>query len=112
MNFTPTDKGAGLAGFVLATLGWFSAFKIDNVAKLLHVNRWIKQEAIFEWITRSLSTKSTALLVTEIINFGVHGITDPASVLFACGSTIVNAFCIFGLLPMRAKMRRERVIQS
>jgi hypothetical protein len=110
MQLTPTDKGAGLAGLVLASLGWLSLFKLDSLAELCHVNRWIKQEKIFGWITQSMKTKSTALLITEIINFGVHGISSPAGVLFACGSTVINAFMIFVGLPLRMKAKREVVI--
>ena len=112
MNLTPTDKGAGIAGIAFATLAWFSAFKIDHVAKLCHMDRWIKQESLFEWITRSYSTKSLTFLCTEIINFGTHGITNPASVLFACGSTIVNGFMIFIGLPIRQRARREKGLVS
>jgi hypothetical protein len=108
MNLTPTDKGAGFAGIMLASIAWFSAFKLDEVASLCHVNRWISKEPIFNWITRSYKNKATAILFTEIINFGVHGVTNPASVLFACGSTIVNSFMIFIGLPIRQKLRHEK----
>jgi len=107
MQLTPTDKGSGIAGIALASIGWFSLFKLDDVAKLCHVERWVSKEPLFAWITKSYSNKALALLVTEIINFSIHGITNPASVLFACGSTLVNAFCIFVFLPIRASARRN-----
>lgn len=108
MQLTPTDKGAGFAGMMLAGIGWLSLFKLDHVARICHLDRWVKQESVFEWITRSKSNQALTLLFTEIINFTVHGITNPASVLFACGSTIINAFMIFVGLPLRMKMRREK----
>lgn len=111
MNLTPTDKGAGIAGIALSSLGWFSLFKMDHILELFRL-RWKPKEALFRWITRSYATKSLTLLITEVINFGVHGVTNPASVLFACGSTIVNAFMIFVGLPLHMRTRRERATIS
>lgn len=108
MQLTPTDKGAGIAGVAIAIIGWFSLFKLDHIAKLCHLDRWIKAEGLFNWIVRSTSNKALTLLFTEVINFTVHGITNPASVLFACGSTVVNVFMIFVGLPLRQKARREK----
>lgn len=109
MQLTPTDKGAGIAGIALAGIAWFSLFKMDQIIELCHLKMRPK-DALFNWITKSYATKSLTLLITEVVNFGVHGITNPASVLFACGSTIVNAFMIFVGLPLRAKHRRERSV--
>lgn len=109
MQLTPTDKGSGIAGIAFASLAWFSLFKLDHLAKLCRLDRWIKRDKLFTWIVSSTSTKSLTLLFTEVVNFGTHGITNPASVLFACGSTIVNIFMIFVGLPLHVKARRERV---
>lgn len=108
MTLTPTDKGAGFAGIALASIAWLSIFKLDHVAELCHVKRWVSREPIFAWITRSTGTKSLTLLITEIVNFTVHGVTSPASVLFACGSTMVNAFMIFVGLPLRQRAHTMR----
>ena len=110
MQLTPTDKGAAFAGVALASLGWLSLFKLDHVARLCHVDRWIKQDAIFNWISASTANKALTFLCTEIINFGVHGVTNPASVLFACGSSVVNAFMIFVGLPLRRHQRERKVV--
>lgn len=110
MNLTPTDKGAGIAGIMLACIGWFSLFKLDHIATLCRVSRWISRDYVFGWITESTSNKALTLLFTEILNFGVHGVTNPASVLFACGSTIVNAFMIFVGLPLHMRARKEAQI--
>lgn len=110
MQLTPTDKGAGIAGFAFAILAWFSLFKLDHVAKICHIDRWVKRDRFFEWIVSSYSTKSLTFLLTEILNFATHGVTNPASVLFACGSTVVNAFMIFIGLPLHVKSRREKVV--
>lgn len=108
MQLTPTDKGAGFAGILLSSVAWLSLFKLDHVAELCRVNKWIGSEGLFNWITRSMSNKALTLLATEIVNFTVHGVTNPASVLFACGSTLVNAFMIFVGLPLRQMRRREK----
>lgn len=110
MQLTPTDKGAAFAGIALASLGWLSLFKLDHVAKICRVDRWIKQEVIFNWITRSMANKALTFLCTEIVNFGTHGITNPASVLFATGSSIVNAFMIFVGLPLRRAHRERKAV--
>lgn len=104
MQLTPTDKGSGIAGMALATIGWATLFKLDAVAKILRLDRWIKQEKIFDWIVRN---KYLSLLITEIINFSTHGVTQASSVLFACGSTLVNFFVILVFLPIRAKHIKE-----
>lgn len=110
MTLTPTDKGAGLAGIVLSSIAWFSLFKLDHLAKILHVGRWISKDILFNWITRSMSNKALTLLFTEIVNFGVHGVSNPSSVLFASGSTVINAFMIFVGLPIRQKIHREKTV--
>ena len=110
MTLTPTDKGAGIAGIAFASLAWFSSFKINHIAELLRVRRWVDQEKMFDWITHSYRNKALTFLCTEVVNFGTHGITNPASVLFACGSSIVNGFMIFVGLGFRAKLRRERKV--
>lgn len=112
MTLTPTDKGAGIAGIALASIGWFSLFKLNHVAKLLGIGKWVSSDGLFEWITRSTSNKMLTLLATEVFNFGVHGISNPSSVLFATGSTIVNVFMIFIGLPLRRVVRSEQGLLS
>jgi len=109
VQLTPTDKGSGIAGIALASIAWFSLFKLDDVAELCRVQKWVSKEPLFAWITKSYSNKALTLLLTEIINFSIHGITNPASVLFACGSTIVNAAMIFVGLPLRQHAKKGAV---
>lgn len=104
MTLTPTDKGSGIAGIALALIGWASIFKFDAVAKLCRVDRWLGKEKMLDWIVRN---RTLALLITEIINFATHGVTSASSVLFAVGSTLVNAIMIMVVLPLRAKARGE-----
>jgi hypothetical protein len=107
MNITPTDKGSLIAGVGVSSLAWLSMFKLDTMAKLCHVNRWVSQDKIFGWISRN---KSLSILCTEVLNFGTHGITNPAGVLFALGSTIINSVFIFIVVPIRVKTRMEKVM--
>jgi hypothetical protein len=105
MTLTPTTKGAFLAGVGLWCLMWLSLFKADEIAEFGGVQRWINSERLFRWIREH---KSTSLLGTELFNYGTHGISDPDSVTFAAGGTLVNAVMIYVLLPMLNKMTRDR----
>lgn len=104
MTITPTDKGSLVAGIGISCLAWLSMFKLDYLAKLLYINRWINQEKIFGWVNRN---KSVSLLCTEVVNFTVHGISKPDSVLFALGSTLVNVVFIFIVIPIRAMTGKQ-----
>lgn len=98
MTITPTDKGSLMAGMGISSIAWLSVFKMDYIAKKLHINRWLSQKGFFSWIN---GNKSLSILITEVINFAVHGISNPASVLFALGSTLVNAVFIFIVIPVK-----------
>lgn len=107
MQITPTDKGSLIAGIGISSLAWLSLFKLDYLAKLLHVNRWVSQDKLFGWINKN---KSISLLGTEVINFTVHGISKPDSVLFALGSTLVNVVFIFIVIPIRALTGKQATL--
>lgn len=66
--------------------------KIPLVKHGLTTNQWL------EWIR---SHHSLALVITEATNLLLHGITDPAGILFTLGGTAVNAGFVFGYLPSR-----------
>jgi hypothetical protein len=83
---------------------WLSLFKADDIAEFGGVQRWINSERLFRWIREH---KSTSLLGTELFNYGTHGISDPDSVTFAAGGTLVNALVIFLILPMLKKVKRD-----
>ena len=104
MNLTPTTKGAFLAGVLLWCLMWLSIFKADEILELGGIQRWMNSERFLRWIREH---KSTALLCSEFINYGTHGIGDAESVTFAAGGTLVNALMIFVLLPMLNKVTRD-----
>jgi hypothetical protein len=92
------------AGAVLWLVGWLTFFKVD---KIPYIGRFINRERILNWM---LKNKVLTLLCTEIFNFGVHGISNPASVTFALGGTAFNSLMIFLFLPLsrwRCKSNKE-----
>lgn len=105
MTLTPTSKGALLAGIGLWLMLWLGLFKLDEVLGETRMGRLISTEACTRWISRH---RSTALLGTELVNYGTHGITSPEGVVFALGGTIVNALMILLVLPARAILKPKR----
>lgn len=93
--FTPTATSSAAAGVGLWAVGWSTLFKLDKVPI---IKRFVNKERMFERMNRN---KVVTLLGTEAINFGVHGISNPASVTFALGGTVFNVFMIFVVLPFR-----------
>jgi hypothetical protein len=104
MTLTPTSQSSLFAGAVLWLVGWLTFFKVD---KIPYIGRFINRERILNWM---LKNKVLTLLCTEIFNFGVHGISNPASVTFALGGTAFNSLMIFLFLPLsrwRCKSNKE-----
>ena len=105
MQITPSARSSFLAGFCLSIVGWLTLFKLDPLAKFLHVERWIKQETVMNWMSEN---KVLTLLFTEFFNYGIHGITSTTATTFALGSTAFNAIAIFGGLPLRSYTRKMK----
>jgi hypothetical protein len=106
MTFTtPTTKGAFLAGLGLWIMLWLGLFKLDDVVEDTVLRHWASSEGCIRWIGRH---RTTALLGTELFNYGTHGITQPDGVVFAVGGTIVNALMIFVVLPLRSLLKSKR----
>lgn len=101
MTLTPTAQSSAIAGFALWLVGWMTFFKIDH---LPFVGKFVNKERCIQWI---LKNKVLTLLCTEIFNFGVHGISNPASVTFALGGTAFNSLMIFVFLPFGRWQRRK-----
>jgi len=109
MQLTPTAQSSAIAGFALWLVGWATLFKVDHIP---FIGRYFKKERIIEWI---MANKVLTLLMTEILNFGVHGISNPASVTFALGGTVFNALMVFVFLPItmwRKKRSNKQVLQG
>jgi hypothetical protein len=97
MTLTPTDKGAMLAGTTVSILFWSCMLKLDTIARMIGLGRFVKRDRILQ---KMYDNKGATLILTEVVNYGTHGITNPSSTLFAFGATIVNAFFIFVGLRM------------
>jgi hypothetical protein len=104
VTFTPTTKGAFLAGIGLWLMLWLGLFKLDEVAGDTVLRKWLSKEACIRWINQY---RSATLLGTELVNYGTHGIVQPEGGVFAAGGTIVNALMIFCFLPLRALFKRK-----
>ena len=99
---TPTASSQFFAGIGLWGVIWSGLFKIEYVAKLLRLSRYVNRDRMFEWINQN---KVITLLMTEILNFGLHGVESPSGVTFALGGTFTNIWMIFVILPLRQLWR-------
>lgn len=105
MQLTPSSKSAFFAGMALSLVAWMSLFKLDELAKLFRVRRFVSQRKVELWMNEN---KALTLLGTEFVNFGVHGVTGADSVTFALGSTFFNAIMIFIGLPLKFFFANKR----
>ncbi len=55
------------------------------------------------WIN---SHKVIALTMTEVVNYSVHGISNPLGVTFALGGTIVNTLMVTFVVPIWCRLTR------
>lgn len=101
MKFTPTQQGSFWAGIGLWTLAWATFFHVDSFPI---IRRFVKKQGMMEWID---ANKNVALIITEIFNFGVHGVSHPESVIFALGGTVVNFSVIRWIIPRKLKHTRK-----
>ena len=103
MRFTPSSTSAVVAGMGLWVLAWSFVAKLDSLAKLVHLDGFIDKDRLLDWIA---DHKGVSLIATELINIGSHGMgTDSLGVTFSLGGTIINAFVICLILPLRRMSR-------
>jgi len=95
MFLTPTYIGALLAGAAFWCLFWVTLHKLGEIPLVRH---WLKTSQCLEWIR---SHQSLALVITAATNLLLHGITDPAGILFTLRGATVNVGFVFGYLPSR-----------
>ena len=89
----------------LSLVAWLTIFKLNDLAKLFRVQRFVSQRKVLTWVNEN---KALTLLGTEFVNYGVHGVTGVESVTFALGSTLFNAITIFVLLPLKYFLDKKR----
>jgi hypothetical protein len=99
---TPTQSGSFIAGIGLNSILWGILFKLDHVLAVFGLRIRLK-EKILDWIANHVLV---AFLFGEVANLSVHGITNPDSVLFATGGTLINTLMIFIVVPLRQLKRR------
>ena len=95
-TLTPTSSSAAIAGFGFYALVWGIAAKLDTIMALFGFHNSNYATRVRRWINKN---KGLTLCITEVINFSIHGITNPAAVTFAIGGSICNAVFIFCLNP-------------
>ena len=103
--FTPTASSSFFAGIGLWSVVWSAVYKIETVANMFGLGRFVNKELILEWIN---GNRVVTLLTTEVFNFGVHGIENPNSTVFALGGTAMNFIMIFVVIPVRFFIRGRR----
>lgn len=106
-TFTPTAASAATAGFGFYALFWSVLNKIDTIVGLFGFrNRGFAKKGRL-WVN---DNKGLTLCITELFNFGIHGITNPAAVTFAIGGTLMNAVYIFCVNPLLCWKDKKKLI--
>ena len=103
--FTPTASSSFFAGIGLWSVVWSAVYKIESVAKMFGLGRFVNKELILEWIN---GNRVVTLLSTEVLNFGIHGVENPNSTTMALGGTPLNFIMIFIVVPVRFFVRSRR----
>ena len=93
MFITPTMLGSLIAGVACWLLFWYGVSHVDSIP---YLNQFLSRKMIMDWIRRN---PQLALIITELINVGMHGLGSAAGVLFTVAGTFVNATMILGVAP-------------
>jgi hypothetical protein len=98
---TPSAVSSGFAGVGFWAIVWACLFKVDSIP---FVNKFVSKQKIFSKINKQ---KALSLTGTEVVNFTIHGISNPLAVTMAIGGTIINAIMIFFVVPFMVKKPKE-----
>jgi len=101
MLLTPTFIGSLLAGIACWLLFWYGISHVDSIP---YLNQYLSRKMILEWIRKN---PQLALILTELVNIGLHGVGTAAAVLFTFGGTLVNATMIFGVAPLQGLISKS-----
>src|ERR1017187_4526509 len=96
--FTPTASSSFFAGIGLWGVVWSGVYKIEKVAKMFGLGRFVNKELILEWIN---GRRVVPLFTPEGLNFSVHGTDNPNSTVCALRGTCMNFIMLFGVIPAR-----------
>ena len=94
MLLTPTFVGLLLAGAAFWALIWAAIHKLDEIPYLKEVT---SRQEVLDWIE---SHKGLTLVITEGVNFLLHGLSAHG-VFFTLGGTIVDFLMVFGYVSGR-----------
>src|SRR5665213_154212 len=108
MTFTPTAASAAAAGFGFYALVWGIAAKLDTIIALFGFSNRGYANRVRQWINKN---KGLTLCITEVVNFSIHGITNPAAVTFAIGGSLCNAVFIFCINPFLCWKTKKPVVR-
>jgi hypothetical protein len=103
---TPTASSQIVAGVGLWSVIWSAVYKIQSLAKICHVERFVNRDRLLEWIN---THRTVALIITELINFLWHGTDSGNAVLFAIGGTLTNIMMIMVVGPIRFMLRSRKL---
>lgn len=107
-TFTPTAASAVTAGFGFSALVWAIALKLDTIAELFGFRNRSFTRHVRQWVNRN---KGLTLCITEVVNFSIHGITNPAAVTFAIGATIFNVIFVCLINPLICMRDRNKPLE-
>ena len=103
--FTPTASSQFAAGIGLWGVIWSAIYKLEHLAAFVRLGRFVNRERILAWINEN---KVVTLLLTEVLNFGVHGVESASGVTFALGGTFTNLWMIFVIVPIRQRFHLRK----
>lgn len=106
MTFTPSATSSFVAGIGFWGLVWSMAVKIDRLFSFFGLRLKLSNK-ILDFVRRE---KVLSLCCTEIVNYSVHGISNPLSVAFALGGTFVNIIMIFLVVPFFGIFNRKKLV--
>jgi hypothetical protein len=109
MLLTPSNSGNLAAGAGLGIFAWGAFLKADKIPFLKKFLTTRRKEVTLGWMNRN---KGMSLLGLETVNFGIHGITNPNSVMFALGNTVLNVFMLWVFLPFRMARAEKDHVQT
>jgi hypothetical protein len=103
MQITPTAKSQGIAGVGFWIILWSLISHLEQMARYIKCDQWIKQDAIFAWINRN---KTLSLVGSEVLNLTMHSPSSGNAVLFCLGGTCINTVMIFVVIPIRQGIKK------
>ena len=103
MTFTPSATSSFSAGAVFWAMMWCIITELDEIAKLLGFHHTKFQVRILGWVR---AHKVLTLTMTELVNYSIHGVSNPLGVTFALGGTLMNFFIVMFVVPVISRIKK------